>query len=118
MSARAFGAAAIVRALLDDGPGDTVQSSTITGLTTPLGQSIVVTVFPDPVSSAEHQDMRLEIAEVNRGDADADLGVVVAPTGLAGIDRAAPEAWNVTLTLPTLLRLLGQDHTTQEGTPS
>lgn len=115
MSVRAFGAAAIVRALLDDGPTDSKESSTITGLRTPLGASVTATVFPDPVNSAGHQDMRLEIAEVNRGDTDADLGLVIAPTGLVGIDRTAPEAWNVTLTLPTLVRLLGQD-TTTEGT--
>ncbi|SDQ04988.1 hypothetical protein [Leucobacter chromiiresistens] len=101
--------AAWVRNLLGVDPAGAPESTTVTGLRSPLGDTITATVFDTPALSDGHDNARLELAELERGDNDADLGIVVSPAGLTGIDETAPEAWNVTMTLPTLRRILGQD---------
>lgn len=116
MSALTLEAAALIRGLLT-GEAKPSDLSVVTGVRTPLGQSVVATVFRKPVSTAGQIDMRLELAETERGDRDADLAVIVSPTSLPGIDPEDAEAWNVTMTLSTLIRLLGQD-TTTEGIPA
>lgn len=82
--------------------------ATVDGLRGPLGQTITATVSGQPPLSSHHISALLEVAEMNRGDNDAGLGLVIAPAGLPGIDTNDAAAWNVHMTLPTLLELLGQ----------
>lgn len=116
MSGLTLEAAALIRGLLT-GEAKPSDRSVVTGVRTPLGQSVVATVFRKPVTTRGQTDMRLDLAETERSDRDADLAVIVSPTDFPGIDPEDAEAWNVTMTLPTLIRILGQD-TTTEGTPS
>lgn len=107
----AAAATATVRDLLAHLTGDGPHRAAITGLRAPLGQRITATVAERPARTPEQLDARLTIAEMNRGDDDADLAIVIDPSAVAGIDTDAAEAWNVHMTLPTLLRILGQDST-------
>lgn len=107
MSTITLDAAATVRSLLSGEPADPAHGTTVTGLSTTLGDSIVATVYAWPAEAAVNLDSRLEFADMERGDRDADIGIVIAPTGLAGLNQADATAWNVHMTLPTLLRILG-----------
>lgn len=113
MSAIAIAAAALVRSMLTDAPSPS-DRSVITGLRTPLGQSLIAAVHHNQITTPAQIDVRLNLAELERGDRDTDLAVVVAPTSLPGIGPEYPEAWNVTMTLPTLARILGQTITTEK----
>lgn len=108
-------ATANVREILATLTGRRPSKATISGLTTPLGETITVTVSEQPATMPGHIDARLTLAEMNRGDNDTDLGVFIDPSALVGLDEAAPEAWNVHMTLPTLLRILGADTTNQKA---
>ena len=105
MSALTWAAASIVRTHLTG--KDTPEGAVVTGIRAPLGQSLVATVFHNPPTSAAHANCRLELAELDRGDRDADLAIVVEHSTLTGIEPDDAEAWNVHMTLPTLLRILG-----------
>lgn len=115
MSAETLGAAATVRAILT---GDSrPEGATIHGLRTPLGDSITAEVYSQPPTSTAHGNGRLDYADMERADNDADLALVIEPSQEPGINSGDAEAWNVRMTLPTLLRILGAE-TPTEGTPA
>lgn len=95
--------------------GEPTPEGAVVTVPTPLGQKLIASVFETTATSAPHTNARLELAELDRGDLDADLAIVVEPSTLAGIDTDDAEAWNVHMTLPTLLRLIGAP-TPEEGT--
>lgn len=104
-----------VRELLAHLTGEGPQRTAITGLTTPLGETITATVSERPASAPGHLDARLTVADMHRGDDDTDLAILIEPSAVVGIPSSAPEAWNVHMTLPTLLRILGAENP-MEGT--
>lgn len=114
MSALTLAAAATIRAIITG--TTTPEGSTVPGLRTPLGDSITATIYADPPTSTPHTNGRLEFADMERSESDADLAIVIDPSQLPGIDPDDPEAWNVHMTLPTLLTILGHNPNTEQET--
>lgn len=111
MSALTIDAAATVRSFITGIPIDQNDAATVTGLRSPLGDQIVAAVYHQPITTPAQINTRIDVADMDRGDRDADLAIIIDPSAMPGIDHRDAEAWNVHMTLPTLLRILGADTT-------